>query len=76
MEPNMARWSMTGRLLCHRNGVFQVKFFRQGHIELDGAALPGSVEGIADMEVDFRSIKGAVAFIDPVVAFRSGRGLF
>ena len=45
-------------------GVFQLEFFRQRHVELDRSALPGTVESIADMEVDFRAVKGAIAFID------------
>ena len=44
--------------------IFELEFFWKGHVELDGAALPRPSDGVADMDVDLRSVESAVAFID------------
>src|SRR5262249_18486299 len=36
------------------------------HVELDSAALPGAIDGVAYMEVDFGTVERAVAFVDLV----------
>ena len=56
-------------------GVGQVKFLRQQHIQLDGAALPGPADGILQMEVDLRAVKGAVPFVDAVLQAEIVHGL-
>src|SRR5262249_3046651 len=43
-------------------GIFQVESLRQGHIELNGATLPRSTDGISDMEIDFWPIKRPLSF--------------
>ena len=45
----------------------QVEALRQGHIQLDGAALPGPAQGVFDMQIDFRAVKSAVAFIERIL---------
>ena len=45
----------------------QVKALRQGHIQLDGAALPGAVQGVFNMQIDFGSVKRAVALIERII---------
>ena len=45
----------------------QVKALRQGHIQLDGTALPGPIKGVFDMQIDFGAVKSAVAFIERVL---------
>ena len=51
--------------------VSHVETFRHEHIELDGTALPGTADGVFQVEVQFRAVEGAVAFVDDVrdVAF-------
>ena len=48
-------------------GVFAVEFFRQLHIQLNGAALPGTADGVLQMEVDLWAVESAVAFVDNVI---------
>ena len=45
-------------------GIGQVKALRHLEVELNGTALPGSAQRIAEVEVDFRSVKRAVALVD------------
>ena len=47
-----------------RADVGQVEAFGHHHIELDGAALPGPSQGVLDMNIYFRAIKGAVTGVD------------
>ena len=51
--------------------VSHVEAFRHEHIELDGTALPGTADGVFQVEVQFRAVECAVAFVDDVrdVAF-------
>ena len=46
--------------------VGQVEALGQGHVQLDGAALPGPAQGILDVDVDFGTVEGAVALVDDV----------
>ena len=65
IDPKMARWSMTDVFVARRYRCIPVRIFLgRSHVELDGAALPGSVEGIADMEVDFWTVESSIAFVD------------
>ena len=47
--------------------VRQVETFRHLEIQLNGSALPCSANAVFQVEVDFRSVKCAVAFVDFVV---------
>ena len=47
--------------------VLQVKPLRHLHIQLDRSALPGSSDGVFQMEVDLRAVESAVTFIDHIV---------
>ena len=47
--------------------VFQFESLRQLEVKLNGTALPGSSDGVFQMEVDLRSVECAVAFVDYVV---------
>ena len=53
-------------LLAVRAGVFQVKPQRQLEIQLDGTALPGSSQGILQMEVDLGTVESAISLVDDV----------
>jgi hypothetical protein len=44
--------------------VGHVEAFRHEHIQLDGTALPGTADGVFDVEVQFRAVECAVAFVD------------
>lgn len=44
--------------------VGHIEAFGHEHIELNGAALPGTADGIFYMEIEFRTVKSAVSFID------------
>ncbi len=47
--------------------VGEIEPFRQGHVELDGAALPGAFQGVPDVAVDFGAVKGTIPFVDHVL---------
>ena len=47
--------------------IFQVKPLRHLEIQLDGAALPCSAQGIPQVEINLRSVERAVAFIDNII---------
>ena len=47
--------------------IEEIEPFRQRHIQLNGSALPGSSQGIFDMDVDFGSVEGAVSFVDLII---------
>ena len=47
--------------------IVQVKFFRHLHIQLNRTALPGTANRIPQMEVYFRAVKSAIAFIDFII---------
>ena len=47
--------------------IFDLKILRKLEVQLNGAALPGSSDGILQMKIDLRSVKCAVAFIDTIV---------
>ena len=42
----------------------QVETLRGRVVELDRAELPGPADGIGDVEVDLRTIEGAIAFLE------------
>ena len=50
-------------LLAVCTDVFAVKSQRQLEVKLDRTALPGSSDGVFQMEVDLRSIECSVSFI-------------
>ena len=54
-------------LLAVRSHVFRLKALRKLEVELNGSALPGSSQGIRQMEVDLGSVERAVAFIDHII---------
>src|SRR5699024_6205591 len=43
--------------------IFQIKAERKLEVKLDGTALPGSSDGIFQMEVDLRSVESSVSLI-------------
>src|SRR5579872_5094142 len=55
--------SLVGSLVSYK---FQFKFLRQRHVKLYSSTLPMATDRIADMNVNFRTVKSAVPFIDPV----------
>ena len=60
-------------LLAVCAGVFKLKALRQLHIQLDGAALPGTADGVRQMEVELRTVERAVTLVDHVVLANLGR---
>ena len=54
-------------LLTVRADIGQIKALGQLHVQLNGAALPGTSQTILEMEVDLRAVECTVAFIDGVV---------
>ena len=50
-------------LLAVRARILQVEPERKLEVKLDGSALPGTSDGVFQMEVDLRSVERAVAFI-------------
>jgi hypothetical protein len=61
-EPRMARCSMTGTLRVVVGGhVFGPEAARHREIDLHGAALPGTADGVLDVELDLRAVEGALA---------------
>ena len=73
MEPNTTRWIMIGRCFqAVSTHVLCLKPLGQLEVQLDGAALPGSADGILQMEVDLRAVEGAVSLVDHV---RTGSSL-
>ena len=49
--------------LAVRSDVLKVETLRHLKIELNGAALPASADRVINVEIDFRSVEGAVAFV-------------
>ena len=47
--------------------IGEIKLLGQTHIELDRAALPRTSDGVAQVEVDLRSVKRAVSLVDDIV---------
>ena len=62
-------------LLAVRAGVLELEALGQLHIELNGAALPGTADGVCQMEVELRAVERAVALVDNVVLADLGDGL-
>ena len=54
-------------LLAVCAGVLKLETLGQLHIQLDGAALPGTADGVRQMEVQLRAVERAVALVDDVV---------
>jgi hypothetical protein len=55
--------------------VLQVELDGKLKVELDGGALKGTTEGVANFDVDFRSVEGAVAFVElPFARMESVKG--
>ena len=50
--------------------VFQIKAQRKLEIQLDGSALPGSSQGVFQVEVNLRSVESAVSFVDHIRKFQ------
>ena len=44
--------------------ISHIEAFRHEHIELDCTALPGTADGILDVEIELRTVEGAVAFVN------------
>ena len=62
-----------GAMLCAvRTGVLKLKPFGKLHIELYGAALPGSAEAVRNMEIELRAVECAVTLIDDVLLAELG----
>ena len=59
-----------------RPDISQVEPFRHGEIDLNGAALPASLQGIFDMKVDLWTVKGTFTRIDCEVYFLRFQRLF
>ncbi len=51
-------------LFIVRAFVCQVKTFRQRHVQLNCAALPGSAQSVLDVDVYLGTVKGTIPFID------------
>ena len=62
-------------LLAVCAGVLKLEALGQLHIQLDGAALPGTTDGIRQMEVQLGAVECAVALVDNVVLANLGDGL-
>ena len=48
-------------------GIGQVEALGQVHVQLNGAALPGTANAVLQVEVDLGAVEGAVALVDHVV---------
>ncbi|MNN38881.1 hypothetical protein D3C81_1528980 [compost metagenome] len=57
-------WSMFEAVLAN---VGKVKLFRHLEVELNCPALPASFQRIEDVEIDFRSVKSAITFVDMIL---------
>jgi hypothetical protein len=58
-----------------RRAVLEVKPLGKLEVELDGSALEGPAEGVANGDVDFGTVEGAVAWVElpfPGVEFVEG----
>ena len=47
--------------------VGQIEALRQVEVELHRAALPGATERVGQVNVDLRSVEGAVALVDAII---------
>ena len=54
-------------LLSILTDISQIEFLRHEHIELDRTALPGTANGISEVEIDLRTIESTIAFIDHIL---------
>ena len=62
IEPNGARWIITGRCGCVvRADVLQLEALGQVVVELHGAELPLAADAVADDEVDLRPVERRLA---------------
>ena len=50
-----------------RTHILQAESLRHREVELDGPALPRTLQDVANVEIDFRTIECAIASIDRVV---------
>lgn len=64
--------TLLAAVLC---GVLQVKSLRHLEVKLDGTALPGSSQGVSQVEVNLGAVECAVAFIDDVIHSHVLKGL-
>ena len=65
IEPQMARWIITGVLLrAVRCDVEGVEPLRQIEVDLRGAALPVAANGVAQHVFELRPVKRAFARVD------------
>ena len=56
-------------LFAIRTNVAQVKSLRQNKITLYGCTLPGALQAVLKLKIDFRSVKCSVTFIDLILYF-------
>ncbi len=62
-------------LLAVLTDVAEIKFLRHEEIQLDGAALPGTAQGVFQVKVDLGAVEGAVTFINGIGHLQSLQGL-
>ena len=53
-------------LVAVRTYISDIKPLRHLHIQLDRTALPRSADGVFQVEVQFRTVECAVAFVDHI----------
>ena len=46
--------------------IGDIEAFRHLEIQLDGAALPGTADGVLQVEVDLGAVEGAVSLVDGI----------
>jgi hypothetical protein len=64
IEPQMARWTITGVFFSPSVDIEGAEAFRQVEVDLRGAALPVAADGVAQHIFELRPVERALARID------------
>lgn len=72
MNHNRPRRGLVRVNLILSGAVFEVESFGELEVKLDGSALEGTVESIADFDVDLRTVEGTVSGIQLPLAWVVG----